>query len=377
MSQILFVDDDPRLLEGLERLLGLEFEVATAAGGSEGLEYLAEHPECQVVVSDMRMPGMDGATFLAEVRLHHPDTMRVLLTGHSDVESAIAAVNNGQIFRFLTKPCEPAVIEAVLRDAVEMHRLRHVEQDLLERTLRAIVDMLTQVLSLVSPVAFGRTSHMAHYVSQMSEALQLDDAWQLDMAAHLSHLGCVALNPETVVRAHAMQPLTPEEIREYKTHTDVTFDLLAPIPRLEYVAAIIQHHQLEEGQLRLLTDTDPALAVRVQALRLALEIDRRVSAGTSLEEAIAAVRGGFSWIDPRLLRVLPRLTHHIAERTRVLAMHPKDLAPGMRLDEEIRTRTGMLLVPSGQTVTPAIIRLLQSFAGQGQIDALVRVELAA
>ncbi len=377
MSQILFVDDDPRLLEGLERLLGMEFDVATAGGGAEGLEYLATHPECQVVVSDMRMPGMDGATFLAAVREHHPATVRVLLTGQADVESAIAAVNRGQIFRFLTKPSEPAVLESVLRDGLELHRLQHVEKELLERTVHAVVDMLAHVLSLVSPVAFGRASHMAHYVGQMSDALRLEDGWQLKMAAHLSHLGCVAVSPEIVARAHAMQPLNPDEIREYTNHPAVAHDLLSPIPRLETVAAIIRHHQMEEGQLRALATTDPELGLRVQALRLALEIDRRVSAGSPLEDAVASVRGGFPWIDPRLQAVLPRLTEQLNGQTRILAVHPKDLSPGMCLDAEVRTHTGMLLAPSGQTVTPAVIRLLQTFSVQGQIDSLVRVKLAA
>ena len=105
-DKILFVDDEPAILDGYRRMLHREFEVDTATGGEDGLALVRGAGPYAVVVSDMRMPGMNGAKFLAEVRQLVPETVRMLLTGYSDMDAAIDAVNEGNIFRYLTKPCE-------------------------------------------------------------------------------------------------------------------------------------------------------------------------------------------------------------------------------------------------------------------------------
>jgi response regulator RpfG family c-di-GMP phosphodiesterase len=111
---VLCVDDDPQVLEGISVHLRRRYTVATATSGAAGLELLRKHPDTAVILSDMRMPGMDGARFLEASRAIAPDARRIVLTGYSDVPSAIAAINAGQICRFLTKPCETKdLLEAV------------------------------------------------------------------------------------------------------------------------------------------------------------------------------------------------------------------------------------------------------------------------
>jgi len=123
-ARILCVDDEPKVLEGLERILHRKCVTLTATSGEEALRILAGPEHIEVIVSDMRMPEMNGATLLAEFRKRSPDTVRLLLTGQADVESAIHAVNEGQVFRFLTKPCPaPQFLDAVSA-AVERHRHR-------------------------------------------------------------------------------------------------------------------------------------------------------------------------------------------------------------------------------------------------------------
>jgi EAL domain-containing protein (putative c-di-GMP-specific phosphodiesterase class I) len=120
--RILLVDDEPAILAGLRRLLRGEFEIVTATGAAAGLELLERQGPFAAVVSDMRMPVMDGARFLARARVVAGDTVRILLTGHADVETAISAVNDAHIFRFLTKPCPIDTLVGCLRDAVAVHR---------------------------------------------------------------------------------------------------------------------------------------------------------------------------------------------------------------------------------------------------------------
>ncbi|MGD0482863.1 MAG: response regulator [Terracidiphilus sp.] len=104
-NQILFVDDDQHLLDSFRRNLHSDFTIETAPGGKEALAAIHLFGPYAVVVSDMRMPGLSGAEFLARVRELSPHTVRILLTGHNDLKRAIAAVNEGQIFRYLAKPC--------------------------------------------------------------------------------------------------------------------------------------------------------------------------------------------------------------------------------------------------------------------------------
>lgn len=116
--RVLFVDDEPELLEGIRLALRREpYEIATATSALDALA-LCETHSFEVVVSDERMPGMSGAEFLAIVRAKWPKTIRIVLTGQASVEAAIRAINQGEVYRFLTKPCEPVVLGATIRDAM-------------------------------------------------------------------------------------------------------------------------------------------------------------------------------------------------------------------------------------------------------------------
>lgn len=121
-DRILFVDDDTRVLDGLKRMLHGEIEIETASSGTEGLATIYLFGPFAIVISDMRMPGLDGAEFLARVRELSPNTVRMLLTGHKDLKRAIAAVNEAQIFRYLSKPCEKEEMLSAIRLGLAQYR---------------------------------------------------------------------------------------------------------------------------------------------------------------------------------------------------------------------------------------------------------------
>jgi len=141
-ARILLVDDEVRVLDAMRRNLRTYFDITTATSGAEALDILQHQGPFAVLVSDLRMPGMGGLELLAEARKLAPDTTRVLLTGKTDLASAIAAsrpgvVREGTIFRFLTKPLLPDLFLKALAAAVEHHRLRTAERLPLEPTLRS------------------------------------------------------------------------------------------------------------------------------------------------------------------------------------------------------------------------------------------------
>ncbi len=139
MSDIaLIVDDDVRLLEGLRRNLRGRVNVLTATDGSAALEILRDQGPIAVILCDMRMPGMDGIAVLRAARERFPETVRMMLTGNADQATAVDAINRGEIFRFLNKPCESDRLVAALEAGIRQYRLATGERELLEQTWQEV-----------------------------------------------------------------------------------------------------------------------------------------------------------------------------------------------------------------------------------------------
>jgi signal transduction histidine kinase len=148
--RILCVDDEPRVLAGLSNVLRRRFDVSIAESGLEALRLIAEQRPFEVVISDARMPGMEGPELLGRVRDVAPETVRILLTGHASLDSAMAAVNVGFAFRFLTKPCAPAVLIEAVDAAVQFGRQRTAERDRLARELDVVSGQLVRAERLAT-----------------------------------------------------------------------------------------------------------------------------------------------------------------------------------------------------------------------------------
>jgi FixJ family two-component response regulator len=134
-DRVLFVDDEKGVLDAYERLLRKEFYVSVASSGQQGLAAIEEHGPFAVVISDMRMPGMNGAEFLSQVKQKAPDTIRMLLTGYTDLSAAIDAVNEGNIFRFLTKPSSKEVLVEAINIGLKQYHLLTTEKELVKKAL--------------------------------------------------------------------------------------------------------------------------------------------------------------------------------------------------------------------------------------------------
>jgi len=132
-DRVLFVDDEQDVLDGYERLLHKEFDVRVALGGRQGLAEIEHNGPFAVIISDMRMPQMTGAEFLAQARHQAPDSVRMLLTGFTDLGAAIDAINEGNIFRFLTKPCEKAILVDAINIGVAQYRQITTERELIKK----------------------------------------------------------------------------------------------------------------------------------------------------------------------------------------------------------------------------------------------------
>ncbi len=217
-GRVLLVDDEPALLEGIQRSLRKLVDLHTAPSGAAGLLVLAESGPFALVVSDMRMPLMNGAQFLAKVREQSPDTVRMILSGQADLQATIAAVNEGQIYRFLCKPCPTEQLLASIQDGLEQHRLIGAEKVLLEQTLSGCVTMLIEILGMVSSGASSRAARLREYTLCLAKTMQLADRWEWGLSAFLSQIGCVALPKELLSKFEAGQLMTDDERRLHESH---------------------------------------------------------------------------------------------------------------------------------------------------------------
>lgn len=369
-ARILCVDDEPRVLEGLRHTLHRLYDVSVAASAAQGEAIIASQGPFAVVMSDLRMPVTDGVTFLTSVRKTAPDTVRVLLTGNADLQAAVVAVNEGNIFRFLNKPCPPELLRSTLEAAVRQYQLVSAERELLEKTLRGAVRVLTEILGIINPAAFGRAQRLQGYVRHVARELELPDVWQLEIAALLSQLGCVSLAPETLDKVYAGQPLSQAEQAAYVKHPVLGHDLLAGIPRLELVAQIIQVQN--ESALELARRALPPRVIQgALILGLGLTFDKLLAAGMNVDDALNELDRTVEPERKRLLRALS--TFQVAEpTTTVRSVSHAELTSGMVLEQDVKAKSGVLLLARGQTVTPAmIIRLRSIAAGVGVLEPIV------
>jgi len=369
-KRILFVDDEANVLSSFKRQLRQRFEVETALGGQRGLEAVENGGDFAVVVSDMRMPGMDGVQFLARVREIAPDTVRMMLTGHADQQTAIQAINEGNIFRFMTKPCPPDVMLKSLEAGVEQHRLITAEKELLEKTLHGSVKVLTDVLSLVNPKAFGRAARVRRLVRQLLEHLEVEKSWPIELAATLSQVGCVTVPEDALDKVYKGYALDEEEERVFRTHPQIGHDLIANIPRLETVAEIIAYQEkgYDGSGPPANGKTGKQIPIGARILKVALDFDTLISAGKSRNEALREIRKRAGKYDPSVVGALVEVTK-VEPKYEVKSVNVQDLKPGMILARDVRTESGMLVTTRGQEVTVALRERLLNF----QITRPVRV----
>lgn len=354
--RILCVDDEPNILAGFKRALHRRYTLDVATGPKEGLEALRKD-RYAVVVADLRMPGMDGIAFLATVRTHWPETVRVMLTGENDFGETIRAVNTGNLFRFLSKPCSPEDLAKTLDAALAQYDLITAEKELLEKTLAGSVRMLTEVLALASPQAFGRALRARRFVREMVEQLRTPNRWQIEMATMLSQLGCITLPGDLLDKIVSGAGLAEHEADLAQGRFKTGSNLIRNIPRMEPVARMISlQPAIAEGRI----PDDPA-SEGACMLYLALEVEARSSQGGSLLAILGELRGR---LDARFKPYLDILEGMDAEAAaqKIRSIQVVDLTLGMVLAEDVRTRTGLLLVGKGQEVTDLVLTRLRGYA---------------
>lgn len=372
--KILCVDDEPNILSGYQRSLRKQFQIETAVGGAEALEKIRQEGPYAVLVTDMRMPGMDGLQFLEAARLAAPSAVRIMLTGNADQKTAMDAVNQGHVFRFLNKPCSPEELAGTLSAALEQHRLLAAEKELLEKTLGGTIKMLLELLASVDPemVAHAQAlrGDMRLLAAELvaSGSLAHADLWPLELAALLAQIGSVTVPPFIVGKVRSGSPLSDTEQKIWRRVPETGYGLLRNIPRLEPVAEIVrfQNKHYDGSGFPAGGPAGEGIPRGARMLKILLDL-------ADIETRNISRRGAFTLMlrqeqryDPQILAAarlcLPEATTPKPASQTEVALPLSRLAAGHILTQDVVTADGKVLLQAGRQVTEVQLETLHNYA---------------
>jgi response regulator RpfG family c-di-GMP phosphodiesterase len=362
-EKILFVDDEENILAAFRRQLRKEFNLETANSGQEALDILSTNGPFAVIVTDYRMPKMDGIQFLKQAQEVCPHAVRIMLTGQADLNTAIEAVNNGNIFRFLTKPCPTEkLVTAVARGLVQ-YRLVQAEKDLLEKTLKTSINLMTELLSLANPLAFSRALRIRRVIREINAQMILSGGWEYEMAGTFSQIGCISVTTEILRKVNDSQPLTNTEERIYASHPSIGYRLLAKIHRLESVAKMVRDqnraydgYDKDSNTLRGRKET-----LGAQILHVAIDYDQLIMTGKEHAEAIKVLTSRANEYNPDILKALSQ-TDVIFNNWNFRMVDTSLLEVGMILNENVQNRAGEVIGLKHQEVTQTLLERILAVA---------------
>ena len=363
--KILLVDDEPLILKSLQRQLGSTFDLTTCVDPVQALE-LIKTKQFALVVSDMRMPGIDGAQLLQATKQHHPDSIRVMLTGNSDLDTAVRAINDGSIFRFLTKPCTSTDISAVIHEGLEQYELVTAKKELLQKTLTSSVKILTDLLALADPDSFNRLLEFRNFAKDIAAIVSFKNIWELELTIMLASLGRLLIPKTTLQKIDERIKISTDEKSVLIEAGKNTSALISQIPRLEGIAQNIEALgvnllTLEPLEKNAVRRKDSEL---VTLINLIIDINAVRLRGEKVSSYIGSNQ---SSLPPAYIQPLAKHFAKIETRsphlsTEIFEVRVKDLCPGQKILSDVLTKNGTLLISKGHTLTEATLPRIVNYA---------------
>ena len=413
---VLCVDDEPNILSSLRRLLRPHgYKVLTAESGAAGLALL-EQEHADLVISDMRMPEMDGARFLEKVRERWPDTVRLLLTGYSDIQSILAAINRGEIFRYITKPWDDNDILLVIRHALERRALeqlaerQNAELKALNESLEAKVAARTRELQasrddivaaneklkanfittikILSGMIEQRGGHLAGHSRRVADlarrmarqmGLEAKDAQEVFIAALLHDIGKIGFSDELL--AAPVSSLSGDRLHAYRKHPVRAAQLLMPLDDLRNVAAVLRA-QSERFDGQGFPDGLSGLSIPLGARILALASDYdNLQLGVLSQRPVKAedarrliYESAGRRYDPTVVDAFRVLMEGVQPETvSDLTLNSDQLKPGMVLARDLVTRDGLMLLSAEHVLDERIIQQVRDFENKNETRLAFRI----
>lgn len=357
-NKILCVDDEESILKGFQLNLRNKFELHLASDGQEGLELFQKEGGFSVVLSDMRMPRMNGAEMLCNIKKIDEEVVTVLLTGHTDFESAMAAVNDGNVFRMLSKPCPPELLRKVLQDATVQHDLITSKRILLDKTLRGAVDALAQSLATAQPLFFGRAQRVRRLANGLAEELNLKDSWRVGVAAVFSQLAYLSIPQHLSESVYHRKNLNSETKLMVRELPDETLKIVDLIPGLEDIREILQRTDI---QPKFELEDGSGVRTAASILRVGLDYDYYQEVGHQDSLIVKTLESREETYDPQVVAALANFLNADADSYSMEEIDTRKLEEGMRLNQDLLLDGSMLIASSGADIDRSLLKIIRNY----------------
>jgi response regulator RpfG family c-di-GMP phosphodiesterase len=372
MQRILLVDDDRDLLRALGDGLTASFDVETATDPGRALQILRGGPEFAVVVADMRMPGMSGLDLLRQARSIAPSASRMMLTCLDDAQTAIAAINEGNVCRYLTKPCSLPVLEAAIREAIDLRQSIHLLLESQFRMLSGTVEVLGKVIQMVKPETHTLAQRLGQRIRILALELHHPEFWELEVAAMLAPLGAIGITEPAAA---------PKGLAAFSgDFPQAAAALLRQIPRMEKIASSLAYLGKNFDGTGLPRDgvAGTQIPIGARMLRIVRDMEDLLNREQTAAEALSQMQQKAGVYDPNILAAAQSCFGSEPEPESMAATPVAwaSLKEGDTLADDIPSECGSLLLTKGCRVTPNLRRMLQEMAARGRMPASVRVRTA-
>lgn len=377
IEKVLLVDDDSSVILALERKLFNRCAVINADNGAAGLKLLQSKGPFAAIISDYRMPQMDGLRFLEEAASLAPETVRIMLTGYADLDIALQAINRGSIFRFLTKPCSDRDMLKAVDDALEQYRLITAERELIQNTLTGSIRLLTDLFSAVQPDSFARAGNVSRLAKRVAERVGIRKTWEIEVAALLSQIGTITLPAELIDKKFSDEGLTEQEDALFKSHSQIGSKFIANIPRLEEIArALLFQFRGFDGSGppdEVLQGEKIPLLARI--LKLVLDYDYYYETECIAMRSLKKLKQAKHLYDPRLLAALEAEILNIENGYQYMVSEVgiSGLEGGMILVDGVYDQSGALLIARGTVINDVLKARLINYNQVGKIESTLKV----
>lgn len=355
-TRVLCVDDEPNILEGLKVHLGRSFDMLTAVGGEAAIEAIADDGPFAVIVTDMRMPGMNGIQFLQAAKPLAPDTTFIMLTGNHDLETASQAINEGHVFRFLNKPCPSNMLKVAIDDGIERYNLLKEKREVLNDTFVGAIRLMTDVLEMSYPEIFSRAYAVEQIATQLNQLLQIEERWEYKLAVRLCRLGGALLERST-------DDLSIEKsTQRWKWEADVGRMMIKHIPRLKLVSEIVGQWGTAAGNFPTIIATDEeVVAAGAGVCRASWFLEYLLRDGHTPTSAAYELSLFMPNASSRLTEAARKIEppqYTPAKNAKIQALKAEQLKPGMVLAETFKAEDKFELAAGHRLSEAMIYRLV-------------------
>ena len=383
---ILLVDDEINILNSYRRTLRNEFTFDIAQSGDEALSHIASGKKYAVVVTDMQMPNMNGLELLQKISRVSPDTIRIMLTGNSDQATAVNAVNIGDVFRFITKPCDTKMLITIIKAGIKQYNLVMAEKVLLNRTLKGVINVLTEVLALVNPDALKNSTKMIEYMRSLARALKVPDTWAFEPMIQLSQLGCVIFPQETIKSMENGDEISEEERQLFAQHPCLASDLIRQIPRMEKISETILYQEkcFNGAGVPLDNVCGKDIPLGARMLKIVIDFIRFEKREASKQAAFSRLESQQEFYDPQILSAFKSTLNISEDKQKPKSTDSEnkefiklaDLREEMIIETNIFTKREQLVASQGQRVTSTLLQILQHCIENNALDGKLAIQIS-